>query len=190
YARSWIRDGALMSRALLQMGHARAVRDFIVWYAVHQYDNGKIPCCVDTRGSDPVPEHDSNGEFLYLVAEYARFTGDTGLVRVLWPRVTRAAAYLDSLRHVDLAPEYRGLLPPSISHEGYSAKPMHSYWDDFWALRGYKDAAWLAALLGRPERAAIEASRDTFAADLRASVQAAMRAHSIDYVPGCADLGD
>jgi hypothetical protein len=30
-----------------------------------------------------------------------------------------------------------GLLPESISHEGYSAKPMHSYWDDLWALKGY-----------------------------------------------------
>ena len=29
-----------------------------------------------------------------------------------------------------------GLLPESISHEGYSSKPMHSYWDDFFALQG------------------------------------------------------
>ena len=52
--------------------------------------------------------------------------------------VARAAAYLDSLRAQRLTAEYRtadrrefyGILPPSISHEGYSAKPMHSYWDD------------------------------------------------------------
>ena len=24
---------------------------------------------------------------------------------------------------------FRGLVPESISHEGYSAKPMHSFWD-------------------------------------------------------------
>ena len=35
---------------------------------------------------------------------------------------------------------FYGLLPASISHEGYSAKPMHSYWDDFWALKGYDGA--------------------------------------------------
>ena len=34
--------------------------------------------------------------------------------------------------------EFYGILPPSISHEGYSAKPMHSYWDDFFALRGFQ----------------------------------------------------
>ena len=40
-------------------------------------------------------------------------------------------------------------LPQSISHEGYSAKPMHSYWDDFFALRGFKDAAFIAKELGQ-----------------------------------------
>lgn len=24
------------------------------------------------------------------------------------------------------------MMPVSISHEGYSAKPVHSYWDNFW----------------------------------------------------------
>jgi hypothetical protein len=67
---------------------------------------------------------------------------------------------------------------------------MHSYWDDLFALRGFKDAAWLASLLDKPERAAIERDRDEFAHDLSASVVAAMQAHRIDYVPGCADLGD
>jgi len=34
--------------------------------------------------------------------------------------------------------------------EGYSAKPMHSYWDDFFALRGFKDAAFIAKELDNP----------------------------------------
>ena len=29
-------------------------------------------------------------------------------------------------------------MPESISHEGYSAKPMHSYWDNFFALLGLR----------------------------------------------------
>jgi hypothetical protein len=113
--------------------------------------------------------------------------------------VARAAAYLDSLRRTRRTAEWRapgkrqffGLLPPSISHEGYSAKPMHSYWDDFFAWRGFDDAVFLAEVLGRPaERARLAASRDQFGRDLGASVRAAMAAHRIDYVPGCADLGD
>jgi F5/8 type C domain len=198
YARSWIRDGALTGAALLRLGHAEAVREFIEWFAPHQYPNGKIPCVVDWRGADPVPEHDSSGEFIYLVAEYYRYTRDREFAAAMWPRVARAAAYLDSLRHERMTEEFRapdkrhfyGILPPSISHEGYSAKPMHSYWDDFFALRGFADAAFLAKELGRSEAKNWDQVRDEFARDLAASVEAARRVHGIDYVPGSADLGD
>jgi hypothetical protein len=199
YARSWIRDGALTSSALLRLGHPEPVKEFIAWFAPHQYENGKVPCVVDWRGADPVPEHDSSGEFIFLVAEYWRYTRDTALLAEMMPRILKAAAYLDSLRHERRTPEYEaldkrefyGLLPPSISHEGYSAKPMHSYWDDFWALRGFQDAAYLAEVSGLAEDAArLGAIRAGFAADLAASIRAAMHRHGIDYVPGCADLGD
>lgn len=199
YERSWIRDGALTSTALLRLGQREPVREFMEWFAGYQYPDGKVPCCVDARGADPVPEHDSHGEFIHLVSEYFRYTGDRATVERLWPAVARAAAYIDTLRAQRRTAEWRvpgkeefyGLLPPSISHEGYSAKPMHSYWDDFFALRGLKDAATLARLLGHAEAAArIGASRDQFMGDLRASIAAAMKRHGIDYVPGCADLGD
>ncbi len=198
YERSWIRDGALTSTALLRLGHFTEVRDFVRWYAAYQYSNGRIPCCVDERGAGPVPEHDSNGEFIYLVAEYFRHTGDSAVVRQLWPNVMKATAYLDSLRAQRRTAIYRspdslhlyGLLPPSISHEGYSAKPMHSYWDDFFALRGYKDAAWLATTFHMPDAAAFIASRDEFRADFMASIARVMAKHRISFIPGAADLGD
>ncbi|HET9888375.1 MAG TPA: discoidin domain-containing protein, partial [bacterium] len=53
YARSWIRDGTLTSTALLRTGHTKEARDFLEWYAPHQYKDGKIPCVVDARGADP-----------------------------------------------------------------------------------------------------------------------------------------
>lgn len=199
YDRTWIRDGALMALALLSMGQEDAVREFIDWFAPFQYADGKIPCCVDARGADPVPEHDSDGEFIWLVAEYYRFTGDRALVERHWPAVRAAAGHLDRLRLERRTPEWRapgkepffGILPPSISHEGYSAKPQHSYWDDLFALRGFRDAAWLAGELGLVAvRDSLAAVRDTFTHDLAASVRAAMAAHRIDYVPGSADLGD
>ena len=199
YERSWIRDGALTSTALLRLGKAEIVRDFLLWFAGFQYPDGKVPCCVDHRGADPVPEHDSSGELIYLAAEYYRYTGDRETARRVWPAVAKAAAYLDTLRAQRRTEEWRqpgkeqffGLLPPSISHEGYSAKPMHSYWDDFFALRGLRDAAFLARELGLASDAdRLAKDRDEFTGDLRASLAAALRAHNIDYVPGCADLGD
>ncbi len=198
YARSWIRDGALTGVALLRLGHAPAVREFLEWYAPHQYENGKIPCVVDWRGADPVPEHDSTGEFIYLTCTYYRYTGDEDFLRTMWPRVLRGVSYLEELLAQRLTDEYQrpenhhfyGILPPSISHEGYAAKPMHSYWDNFFTLRGLKDAAWLAQELHSDQAPALARLRDRFARDLGASVAAAMAVHGIDYIPGCADLGD
>jgi hypothetical protein len=199
YARSWIRDGALTSSALLRLGCADAAREFVEWFAGHQYENGKVPCCVDARGADPVPEHDSSGELIFAVAEYYRYTRDRAALERMWPRVLGAAAYLDSLRQERRTPEYArpenrrfyGLLPPSISHEGYSAKPMHSYWDDFFALRGFRDAEFLAGELADPEAAeSLTRIREEFEGDLQRSIDAAMEYHGIDFIPGCADLGD
>ncbi len=205
YARSWIRDGALTGEALMRMGFVEEARQFLEWFAPHQYENGKIPCVVDQRGADPVPEHDSTGEFIYLVARVWERTHDKQLLAAMWPRVAHGVEYLESLLETRRTAEYTvegqrqfyGILPPSISHEGYSAKPMHSYWDDFWCLRGLRDAAWLAGeaatagvAVPAAEAAKLAALRDRFAADLGASVACAMKVHGVPYVPGCADLGD
>ena len=199
YARSWIRDGALMSAALERLGQADAARQFIDWFLPFQRPDGRVPCCVDARGADPVPEHDSHGELIYLVAEYWRLTGDSAFAARAWPHVALAVAYIDSLRRTHMSQLYQtdsgrvyfGLLPPSISHEGYSAKPMHSYWDDFFALKGLSDAADLAAMLGRTDdQRRIAALRDEFRHALLASIGLSMARHAIDYIPGSADLGD
>jgi hypothetical protein len=91
-------------------------------------------------------------------------------------------------------PEQRacyGLVPESISHEGYSAKPMHSYWDDFFILRGLKDATSIAAVLGEKRlEAEFAAEREDFRKDLYASMRLAMKTKKIDYIPGCVELGD
>lgn len=201
YERSWIRDGALTSAALLRFGIQNEVREFIDWYARHQYPNGKIPCVVDTRGADPVPENDSHGEFIYAVLQYFRFTNDTLWLRQKFPQIVKTVEYIEFLRnqrktevYLNGTAEQRacyGLLPESISHEGYSAKPMHSYWDDFFGVKGFKDATTIAEILGEHDRAReFAAARDDFKKCLYASMRLAMANTNVDYIPGCAELGD
>ncbi len=199
YDRSWIRDGSLTSAALLRLGHPEEVRAFAEWYAPHQRPSGYVPCCVSFTGADPVPEHDSHGQLVYLVAEYHRHTGDRAFLERMWPHVERAVAFIDTLRRERMTPEFRapdkrafyGLVPQSISHEGYSAKPMHSYWDDFFVSKGLDDAVYVAGALGRTaDRARFAAIRDEFRRDLLASLRLSMRSHGIDFLPGSVELGD
>jgi hypothetical protein len=201
YERSWIRDGALTSTALLYTGHPERVRAFLDWYGQYQYPSGKVPCVVDRRGADPVPEHDSTGELIYALLKYYQFTRDRGFLEEHLPQVIKGVDYIEELRNQRLTDTYRagspeqracyGLVPESISHEGYSAKPMHSYWDDFWVLRGLKDATTIAQLLGKPElEARFRTLRDEFRTTLYASLRLAMQTKQIDYIPGCVELGD
>ena len=201
YERSWIRDGALTSSALLKSGIVDEVKDFIDWYAAHQYENGKVPCVVDSRGPDPVPENDSHGEFIYLIREYFNFTKDTAFLRSKNENVLKAVEYIESLISQRSTDYYKygndslrafyGLVPESISHEGYSAKPMHSYWDDFFIMKGLKDAAEIQKILGDQENYdRICKIRDTFRVNLYNSLQLAMKNKNINYLPGCAELGD
>jgi hypothetical protein len=199
YARSWIRDGAMMSESLLRLGHAEAATRYFDFYAPFQFEGGKVPCCVDARGADPVPEHDSSGEFIFLAAELHRFTRDRARLERAWPSVLAAARYLENLRQRERTPDSQrserrhlfGLLPPSISHEGYSDKPAYSYWDDFWGLIGYQDAAWLADSVGDSvARDRLVAQRDEFARDLYASLRATADLHEIHFLAGAADRGD
>lgn len=213
YERSWIRDGSLTATALLRFGLEREAREFVDWYAPYQFPSGKVPCVVDRRGADPVPENDSHGEYVMAVMNVYRFTGDRAFLRRHWPRVQKAVAYVESLRAERMTAEYSdvnttatkqepnkpavslhafyGLMPQSISHEGYSAKPMHSYWDDFFTLKGLKDAAEMARVLGEQEAAdRYQSLADDFAGTLYASIGAAMKSHDVDYIPGCVELGD
>ncbi len=199
YARSWIRDGAMMSDALLRLGHADVVKSYIDWFAPHQFANGKVPCCVDARGADPVVENDSPGEFIHLVAEYYRYTHNREWLETLWPRVAAALRYMNDLRLGERTPRnqaegrsaFFGLMPPSISHEGYSDRPAYSYWDDFWTLAGYDGAIAVANGLNRTEEAArFTGERDQFVADLGASIRESVARHRIAYIPASADRGD
>ena len=201
YERSWIRDGSMTSAALLKLGLRSEVKNFIDWYSSYQYENGMVPCVVDRRGPDPVPENDSHGELIFACMEYFRFTGDTASLREHWKNIVAAAEYIQRLRREQMTPEFRdgddtkracyGLVTESISHEGYSAKAMHSYWDDFFALKGLKDAAAAGKILRETRTAQFyDSVAQAFRGDIYRSISLVDSLKKIDYVPGCAELGD
>jgi len=199
YARSWIRDGAMMVAGLVRMGEVDVARDFVDWFAGYVFESGKVPCCVDSRGADPVPENDSDGQYLTAVAEVWRHSRDAAFLARHWAVVQRVVEHLDGLRRSTRTEAFKaarpanlsGLLPPSISHEGYSDKPAYAYWDDFWAVRGYEGAVVIARAMGHPQLAAEWARwRDELQDDLARSVDATAERFGLDTIAGAADRGD
>ncbi|MBE2279421.1 MAG: hypothetical protein IAE91_03435 [Ignavibacteriaceae bacterium] len=200
YERSWIRDGSLTSSAMLKMGLSQEIKEFAYWYSSYQYKDGKVPCVVDRRGPDPVDEHDSHGQLIYLFKEYFDFTKDTAFIRDMFPHAKLAVEYIERTTATRKSEKYTqgtdsvraffGLMPESISHEGYSEKPMHSYWDNFFVLKGLKDAVSIARVLGKPELAYFSSVEKDFRKNLYNSLNLSVKYKNIEYLPGCVELGD
>lgn len=200
YARAWMRDGSLMAAALLRFGRREEVKTFIAYYSKFVRPDGYVPCIVDHRGPETVVENDSHGEYLYLLAEYLRLTGDRTFIEKQYPVAERVAGYIQTQLNANKLPSYLaatdeshgfyGLMSPSISHEGYG-NPEHSYWDDFFALKGLKDAAFLAQTFGHPDKAeSYRASADDLRKNLTASMLFTAKFHNKNYIAGCAEFGD
>jgi hypothetical protein len=205
YNRSFIRDGAATAATLVRMGMPKTARDYLAWYAGHAvHENGLVSPILNDDGSVNTGfgsdiEYDSQGQLIWLVAEIARLDGGAASVRDYQDKVTRAMKFMQGLRERTMVPGYladqpsparfHGILAPSISHEGYPV-PTHSYWDDFWALKGWHDGAWLAEQWGDTKTAAW--AREQYAAlraSLSASMQATMAWKGIDTIPADADMG-
>ena len=199
YTRSWVRDCVIMGAALAKAGQPGALREFLTWYARFQRKDGFIPCVVDRDGVDWLVEHDSHGQFIWGVREVFRNGGGRGFVKKMQPYVSKAADYLIALRAQRLTEAYKsgehaacfGLLPESASHEGYLAHPVHSYWDDFWGVRGLEAAADLAAVMDRTEDSCRwkDAAED-FQADLIRSIEKVITYKYLSYIPGSVEWAD
>ena len=199
YTRSWVRDCVIMGAALAKAGLPRALREFLTWYARFQRADGFVPCVVDRDGVDCLVEHDSHGQFLWGIREVFRYGGDRRFLKKLFPPAQRAADYLITLRAQRLTDDYRsgehaacfGLLPESASHEGYLAHPVHSYWDDFWGVRGLEAAADLAAALGLTDEAARwQHEAGLFQQDLIRSIERVIADQHLAYIPGSVEWAD
>ena len=199
YTRSWIRDCVIMGAALAKANIPLPLQEFLQWYAPFQRADGFVPCVVDRDGIDWIVEHDSHGQLLWGVREVFRAEGERAFLESMRQPVIRAAEYLLHLRGLRMTPEYAtperaacfGLLPESASHEGYLAHPVHSYWDDFWGIRGLHAAAELALALDLPEAAARwQHAATAFLSDVRRSLDLVIAQHKLAYIPGSVEWAD
>ncbi len=147
------------------------------------------------RGFGSDIEFDAQGEFVGVAAEVYRISKDRAFLAAIFEPVIRATEFIEVLcaRNDALhGPESRlhGLLPPSISHEGYG-KPSYSYWDDFFALSAWRNCEYLAMEMGDLEIVThAKAKGWEFAADLARSLRLTSELMGRGLIAGSADRED
>jgi hypothetical protein len=208
YSHAWMRDGAVSGTALLRMGHPEPVARFLRAFTRFIREDGLVPFVIqdgqravkfNPDGTGEGQEYDSQGEFAFIARQYFDFTKDHAMLSEIYPAVRKSLDYGQGLIEKRKTPEYRddpeksiyyGILPPSNSHEGYFPA-RHSYWDDFWMLKGFKDGARLAEVLGQKED---EGRFSQDASELRKNLYSSMievaKRKGMSILAGCADLGD
>lgn len=201
YNSSWIRDGSISATAMIRFGLLSQGNDYLNWFTGLIKDDGFIPFLVETKTGEMTwfarswHEHDSFGQYVFLVRQAAELTGDDEITKKCWPKVKAAMKHMEHLIAQRLTDqykgtEYEGILPESNSHEGYFPA-KHSYWDDFFAIRGIQDAQALAIQLGHTEDAEWLAKFEkNFRTSLLASIEKVRKRDSLTTLPACAELGD
>jgi hypothetical protein len=200
YARSWVRDSSVMSAALLRVGFYKEVRDYLDWVTRAQKPSGEMPPILESTGqitpfADTWTEWDGQGAYVFAVAEYYRFTKDKEFLEEKFPYVVKALKFLEDLRKQRLTDQYKGtyyygILPESNSHEGYFPA-MHSLWDDFWALKGWKDGQFIARVLGREDSVGwMREEEEGLRQNLLNNIKLNQERRNINYLPGCFEKAD
>jgi len=199
YDNFWYRDGSYMVAALMRAGLFDVSREVLKFFAEMQQPNGGFPSIVSSaRQCVGPPEWDSQGQAIFALTEYYRFTHDQPWLESVFPTIRKGCEFIQSLRSQHLTPEYKdgtpekqvvyGLLPPSWSAEDLGSADWHHYWDDLWAIRGLRDAAWTARELGKNKDAEwFEKEAQSHYTSLLNSFAAVCALKKIDYIPNSID---
>ena len=177
YHRFWFRDAAYQVVALDRWGFHDEAADVLASFPSRQRADGFF--------YSQWREWDANGAAIWAIAEHHRLAGDDALLSHLAPAVMRGARWITRKRlerHRD-GVEVHGLLPPGVSAEHLGPFDYY-YWDDFWALRGLVDAAYVAAEVGDLATAAwaTDAAR-SLRADVLASIERTTRRLGLRAIP-------
>ena len=209
YNHAWMRDGVLTALATLRCGITEHTREFIEHYTKHIREDGWVPWMILETGApityNPDPnsgeghEYDSQGQYPFVVRQYLDYSGDEAWVREYYPKVISAIRYGAMLRQRRMTDEYRndpekqpyfGILPHSNSHEGYYPA-KHSHWDNFWMLRGLKDAIYLAERFGHHDDVEwMLKEKQELREALYNSIRMTAERAGIEIIPGCVELAD
>lgn len=152
----WFRDAAYTTDALDKAGYAGTVRQMLQLIAASQLPNGRYPPIIEPDGSPQLPlktEWDTQGEVIFALTDYARQNHALAFLHDVYPGIWAAARFQQSQITAQRQPAlqgtpFYGILPAGESAEDLYSANWHHYWDDFWGMAGFQEAANAARMLG------------------------------------------
>ncbi|NQU41163.1 MAG: hypothetical protein HQ523_14520 [Lentisphaerae bacterium] len=189
YDKSWIRDGGVAAVALMRFGFFDEARAFLDAYTTNQFETGEIPCVIDNKAANPfwegISEYDSQGEYVYAILQYYRFTHDRAFLEGKLTNVVQSLQFAEQLRDKRTGPDYQndpdkkllyGLISKSYAN--------HNYYDNLWTLKAWKDGRAMACILGRNELAEwMDGQYSALKHSVKTSMMGVIERHGIDYIP-------
>jgi len=178
YHSFWLRDGVYIADALHAAGREDLVPPILSRIRSMQQPGGGF----SFRGESGLDEHDAPGEAIYALVQWYRGTGDKKWLAEVWPAIAEACKYIRTTRLSN--PSTGGIMPKSVSAEDLGKGLQIHYWDDFWCIRGLKDAVFAARVLGKTDDAAWVGREARALKDATyASIGMTARKNSIKYIP-------
>lgn len=175
YDAFWTRDFAYISDAMYYAGRIDLSKPGINYLAGLEC-NGVFPA----RSGSGDEENDSNGQAIYTLIQYYKRTGDKKWLQSVWPSIRRSAVHIHNLQKTG----ENAILPASLSAEDIGKPNQQHYWDDYWALRGLKDAEFAANELKISADARMFSEYyNSFDKCLLTNIKDAIKKNSINYIP-------
>lgn len=143
YRRFWFRDAAFILNAMLSVGLKERVKRALDCFPKRQTVNGYF---LSQEG-----EWDSNGEALWIMSQYCKKTGTVPPLE--WKRsIIKAGKWIyKKILPCNLGFPHEGLMPSGFSAEHLGPNDFY-YWDDFWAVAGLTEAAFLCSLYSENDK--------------------------------------
>ncbi|MDP3064365.1 MAG: hypothetical protein Q8O40_14310, partial [Chloroflexota bacterium] len=188
----WYRDAAYIVPALLKANLPGVVPPILDTLAAGQMPSGEFPAALEVDGRPRFHERhewDAQGQYLFAVAESFRLTSDRARLEAAYPGATRAARFIVELSQSTRTAEnldspLYGILPPGDSAEDLGPREWHHYWDDFWAIGGLREAAYLAKVLGKADdEHYFEHEAEDLTRLVLRSIERVCRDAGVDYIP-------
>jgi hypothetical protein len=135
YRTAFIRDGAMIVHALNVAGFTELSREQILYYADHPW------------ASAFGPEADAPGEFVWMVSDYYKETGDRPFVQRLWPIIRERAGVILAMLRADPSYEVQGQTVVVNENGGIFGRmdgELRPIYPTVWLLAGLREAAQLA----------------------------------------------